>query len=200
MGVEAGFDLLHGFDLPGCVLNWEERGFAFAETVLRGDGASERDGVSRELFQELSCNGCLGFGGGKHVDVEMGVADVAEDDVVAGEFGVQALAVEGEHVAAAGDGDGVVSAQVEEAASTHGFGDKLGEGMAEEAEALAVFGADGEPGGFDEGVELFEAGLPGFDIVAVGFDEQRGCGVGGDLGVTDADHVEGVAVGVLDHV
>ncbi len=72
--------------------------------------------------------------------------------------------------------------------------------MAEDAEALAVFGADGEPGGFDESVGLFEAGLPGFDVVAVGFDEERGGRVAGDLGVADADHVEGVAVGVLDHV
>ena len=181
---------------------WSGRrcGLALAEAVFGGDGAAERDGVGGELFEELGCDGSLGFGGGEHVDVEVSVADVAEDDVVTRKFCVEALAVEVEHGLIFIDRDGVVGAHVHEAAAAHSFDDEFGEGMAEYAEALPVFGADGKPGGVDESAGLFEPGFPCFYVVAVGFDQECGGGVEGDLGVANADHVEGVAIGIFDHV
>ncbi len=51
----------HEGDLLGGVLQREHVGLALAQTVLGGDGAAERDGVTRE-FQQESVGGS-GIGG-----------------------------------------------------------------------------------------------------------------------------------------
>ena len=88
----------------------------------------------------------FGFVGRQHVDVDVGVADVAEDDVLAGEFAVERFAIEREDVAASRERHREIGIGFHEAALTNNFVDGFGEGVAEAAEPLAIGSGSGEPG------------------------------------------------------
>ena len=132
----------------------------------------------------------------------MGVADVAEDAVVAGHDAVHVFAVEGEHFAVLFDGDREVCPQAGEAVF---LGDGEGgfrEGVAEFAEAFAVEIAGAEPAFGLHGAGVGEALGPGVDVAIVFddlFHDDGGAGGLGDVGITLFDHAEGGVVNVFEH-
>src|SRR5471030_1560397 len=84
--------------------------------MFGGDGAAEFDGAAGELKQEVrSLRGIRGIG--KYVDVNVSVADVAEDDIPAGEFRVHAAAVVRQHLAIARERDGVIGMHLDGSAA-----------------------------------------------------------------------------------
>ncbi len=70
--------------------------------------------------------------------MHVGVADVAEDDVAAGRLFIHHAAVNRHHLAILVERNGVVGSKLHEAGAAHAVVGLLGQGVAEDAEALAV--------------------------------------------------------------
>src|ERR1051326_3668638 len=97
-GVQAALHGLHRLDFFGRILNRQQVRLPLAQAVLGGHRASELNGALRQLGEQG--RGAIGIGGvGEQVDVDVRVADVAEDYVAAGELLFEAAAVIGQHLA-----------------------------------------------------------------------------------------------------
>jgi len=148
-GVETALDGFHGFDLFGRILDGKELRFPLSETVSSNYGAAEFRGLFGENHEGGGAGVELFLGYWEHVDVRMGVADVAENAVVAGHDPLHVFAVEGEHFAVLFDGDGEVRAEGRKAVFLRDYEGGFRERMAEFEEAFAVKIGGSEPAFFE---------------------------------------------------
>ena len=105
-----------------------------------------RHGFPREAGHDFLAALELLAGFRETVDVHVGVADVAEDDVAAGRFFIHHAAVNRHHFAILVERHRVIGSELHESGAADAVVGFLGEGVAEGAEALAVGGGGGEPG------------------------------------------------------
>ena len=118
--------------------------------MLGRDRATQFHGLFGKLDHQSLGPSPLGIVGRQDVGVQVGIADVPEDHVLARKLAVQGVPVDTQHFLVAGDGDCEIGAHLGKPLAPHKVVDGLGHGMAESAETLAVGGRHREPGSVEE--------------------------------------------------